>query len=107
MSVQVELGQLTEALAEYTYAYLVTVGDDYLPRVVAVVPVYADGVLTVDGIGNSTLRNVIGHPDVTLAYPPGSPDGYTLIVDGHGRCVDRELTITPVSAVLHRHAFSG
>ena len=38
MSVKVDLDQLAGALADFTFAYLVTVGDDYHAHIVAVEP---------------------------------------------------------------------
>ncbi len=43
MSVKVDLDRLADALTEYTFAYLVTVDDDYHAHTVAVEPVFADG----------------------------------------------------------------
>ena len=45
MSVKVDLDQLADALADFTFAYLVTVGDDYRAHTVAVEPVLADGMI--------------------------------------------------------------
>ena len=42
MSVKVDLDKLAEALADFTFAYLITVGDDYRAHTVAVEP-GADG----------------------------------------------------------------
>jgi hypothetical protein len=102
MSVKVDLGQLADALSEFTFAYLVTVGDDYRAHTVAVDAVLAKGVFDLGTVGNTTRRNVADHPDVTLVWPPSQPGGYTLIVDGRG---DGSI-VTPVHAVLHRPAAS-
>ncbi|HEX2402974.1 MAG TPA: pyridoxamine 5'-phosphate oxidase family protein [Mycobacterium sp.] len=104
MSVKVDLDQLADALADFTFAYLITVGDDYRAHTVAVEPVLAGGVLDVGSIGNSTRRNVTQHDGVTLVCPPREPGGYTLIVDGLGRPTDAGLTVEPTRAVLHRPA---
>ena len=85
MSVKVDLDQLTEALADYTFAYLVTVGDDYHAHTVAVEPQLGDGVIDVGPVGGSTRRNLTAHGNVTLVWPPSRRGGYTLIVDGHGQ----------------------
>ena len=102
MSVKVDLEQLAGALADFTFAYLITVGDDYRAHTVAVDPVLTDGLLDVGTVGNSTRRNVTQHPDVTVVWPPSEPGGYTLIVDGRAHLSDGTLTIAPNSAVLHR-----
>ena len=109
MSVQVDLDQLAVALADFTFAYLVTVGDDYHAHTVAVEPVLADGVIDVDPIGGTTRRNAATHRDVTLVWPPSQPGGYTLIVDGRGQSTDADsaLRIVPDRAVLHRKAAPG
>jgi hypothetical protein len=106
MSVKVDLDQLSDALAEYTIAYLITVGDDFRAHTVAVDPVFADGVVHVGTVGNSTRRNASQHPDVTLVWPPREPGGYTLIVDGRGEVSDDALKVVPSRAVLHRKATS-
>jgi hypothetical protein len=107
MSVKVNLDQLADALSDFTFAYLITVGDDYRAHTVAVETVLSDGTFDIGGVGRSTGKNTTAHPDVTLVWPPGEQGGYTLIVDGRGALVDSALTITPVSAVLHRPAAPG
>ena len=102
MSVKVDLDQLADALADFTFGYLITVGDDYHAHTVAVVPVLADGVLHVGEIGNTTRTNAINHDGVTLVWPPHEPGGYTLIVDGHAQSSDDGLRVAPTRAVLHR-----
>jgi hypothetical protein len=104
MSVKVDLDQLADALADFTFAYLITVGDNYHAHTVAVPPVLAGGMLQLASNGNTTRRNVIRHPDVTLVWPPREPGGYTLIVDGRGETAGDELAIMPDRAVLHRPA---
>jgi hypothetical protein len=103
MSIKVDLDQLADALAEFTFAYLITVGDDFRAHTVAVQPAFADGVIDVGPIGNTTCTNVGKHDGVTLVWPPHEPGGYTLIVDGRGT-VDDTLSVAPSRAVLHRPA---
>jgi len=104
MSIKVDLDQLADALADFTFAYLITVGDDYRAHTVAVQPVLSDGAIDVGSIGNTTRKNVGQHDGVTLVWPPSQPGGYTLIVDGRGRSTDDALTVEPTRAVLHRPA---
>ncbi|AFM15361.1 Pyridoxamine 5'-phosphate oxidase [Mycolicibacterium chubuense NBB4] len=102
MSVTVDLDRLADALGDFSYAYLVTVGDEYRVHTVAVDPVLTDGKLVVASVGNRTRGNVSAHPDVTLVWPPRTPGGYTLIIDGRAAVVDHGVRIAPASAVLHR-----
>jgi hypothetical protein len=107
MSVKVDLDQLADALADFTFAYLITVGDDYRAHTVAVQPVLADGILDVGAIGKSTRVNVAKHNGVTLVWPPREPGGYSLIVDGVGHPAHDALKVVPSRAVLHRPAAPG
>ncbi|MDT5075397.1 MAG: hypothetical protein QOJ80_34 [Mycobacterium sp.] len=107
MSVKVDLDKLAEALGDFTFTYLITVGDDYRAHTVAVDTALSDGTFHIGGVGNSTRRNATAHPDVTLVWPPREPGGYTLIVDGRGECSDAGLTVAPIHAVLHRPAAPG
>jgi hypothetical protein len=104
MSVKVDVDQLADALADFTFAYLITVGDDFRAHTVAVQPRLVDGVLGVGSIGNSTRKNVGKHDGVTLVWPPSEPGGYTLIVDGQGQPTEDALHVVPTRAVLHRPA---
>lgn len=106
MSVPVDLDQLADALADFTFAYLITVGDDFRAHAVAVDPVLTDGVFEIGSAGRSTRRNTAAHADVTLVWPPAEPGGYSLIVDGRGTVASDEapLVVVPGRAVLHRKA---
>lgn len=106
MSVAVDLEQLADALADYTFAYLITVGDDFHAHTVAVDPVLSHGVLDIGQVGATTRRNAGRHPDVTVIWPPREPGGYTLIVDGTAEVVDETVRLTPNRAVLHRSAIA-
>ena len=61
MSVKVDLDRLADELANYTFAYLVTVGDDFQAHTVAVEPVFADGGFDVGPVGSTTSRNLASH----------------------------------------------
>lgn len=106
MSVKVDLDQLADTLADFAFAYLITVSDDYQARTVAVDPVLRDGVLDVGTVGGGTRRNLAAHDGVTLLWPPREPGGYTLIVDGRSLAGsdDGPLQVEPRHGVLHRHA---
>lgn len=104
MSVKVDLDKLGATLADYAFAYLITVSDDHQAHTVAVDPVLTDGVFEFGPARNSTRRNLADHTGVTLLWPPLTPDGLTLIVDGHGAVIDDVLRVVPERAVLHRKA---
>ncbi len=107
MSVKVDLDTLAEALGDFSFAYLITVGDDYRAHTVAVDPVLASGAFGIGSVGNSTRRNAAAHPAVTLVWPPREPGGYTLIVDGSADVTGDGVSIRPTGAVLHRPAVAG
>ncbi len=106
MSVKVDLDKLADALAEFTFGYLITVGDDFRAHTVAVEPVLTAGTFDVGQMGSGTRRNAGEHPDVTVVWPPAEPGGYTLIVDGRAQVSDDCLRVVPTRAVLHRRATS-
>lgn len=106
MSVKVDLDKLADALTDFTFGYLITVGDDFRAHTVAVEPVLADGVFDVGPMGSGTRRNAGERPDVTVIWPPAESGGYTLIVDGRAKVTDDGLTVTPTKAILHRRATS-
>lgn len=106
MSVKVDLDKLADALTDFSFGYLITVGDDHRAHTVAVEPVLTEGVFDVGQMGSSTRRNAGDHPDVTVIWPPTNAGGYTLIVDGRAEVTDEGLTVTPTRAVLHRRATS-
>ncbi len=102
-----DLEQLADALADFTFAYLVTVDDGHRAHAVAVDPVLANGVIDVGTVGASTRRNLEQHDGVMLVWPPRERGGYTLIVDGRGEPTDTTLQVVPDRAVLHRRAAPG
>ncbi|MFV8166778.1 pyridoxamine 5'-phosphate oxidase family protein [Mycobacterium sp. 134] len=107
MSVKVDLNQLADKLADYTFAYLVTVDDNYHAHTVAVEPHLVNGVIHVGPVGGHTRRNLASHEHATLVCPPRQPGGYSLIVDGRGQAGtagDETHQIVPSRAVLHRRA---
>jgi hypothetical protein len=106
MSVKVDLDKLAEALTDFPFGYLITVGEDFRAHTVAVEPVLVDGVFDVGQMGSGTRRNAGEHPDVTVIWPPAEPGGYTLIVDGRAEVRDGGLTVAPTKAILHRRATS-
>ena len=108
----VDFQRLADALADYRFAYLVTVDDDYRVHTVTVEPELRDRVIAVGLIGGRTRRNVDKHGDVTLLWPPSEPGGYSLIVDGRAEVLGASdatddvvaLQVAPTRALLHRNA---
>lgn len=86
-------------------AYLVTVGPDDSPHVVAVTA-HWDGEALVVPAGRTTSANVERRADVTLVWPAPPGRGYSLLVDGIASRRpgpgDPTLAIEPGKAVLHR-----
>lgn len=93
---------LPEVLADYGFAYLLTLGDDARPHVSTVSPVVSDGVLRVAGLGRHALDNVGVRPSVTLVWPPLVAGGRSLIVDGAAVVSGSSITVSVSRAVLHR-----
>ncbi|MCV7021953.1 pyridoxamine 5'-phosphate oxidase family protein [Mycolicibacterium novocastrense] len=104
MSVKVDLDRLTDVLADFGFAYLISVGDDYRAHTVAVDPVLRDGRFDVGTVGRHTRENTDRHGDVTIVWPPSEPGGYSLIVDGQAHRAGEALSVQPSRAVLHRKA---
>lgn len=108
---KVDLKALADALADYPYAYLVTVDDGYRVHTVTVEPQLREAVLDVGLIGGRTRNNLAQRADVTLLWPPAEPGGYSLIVDGTAEVTEAgaetaRLTVVPTRALLHRDADS-
>ncbi|MCE3551479.1 pyridoxamine 5'-phosphate oxidase family protein [Pseudonocardia sp. RS11V-5] len=104
MSIAVPTDELASTVARYDFAYLLTIGDDGRPHVTAVSPVVTDTGLVVGDLGRRTRGNLAARPVVTLVWPPGSAEGYSLIVDGGSSLSGDALVVTPTRAVLHRPA---
>ncbi|MUL66470.1 hypothetical protein BOO86_18495 [Mycobacterium sp. CBMA 234] len=107
MSAHVDLEQLAGTLADFTFAYLVTVNDDHRAHVVTVGPEFVGGVFEINAVGDRTSGNLAQRTDVTLIWPPHDPGGYTLLVDGRGEVKGTRLQVFPSRAVLHRPAEAG
>lgn len=104
MSIPVELEDLVAATAERAFAYVITVGDDSTPHLVAAVPSWGDTGATIT-VGRSTLDNATARSAITLCYPPSEPGGYSLIVDGTAAAGEPgTIAFAPTGAVLHRPA---
>ncbi len=104
MSIPVPLAELRAALADHTYAYLLTAAATGGPHVVAVAPSFEGDALVVDEVGRRTCANAAASPAVTLVWPPRADGGYSLIVDGEASVDDARVIVTPRRAVRHRPA---
>jgi hypothetical protein len=104
VSIAVAIDDLAEAVARFDFAYLVTIGDDGRPHVVAVSPQVRDAGVVVGELGRKTRANLAARPAVTLVWPPRSADEHSLIVDGSAELDGDTLTVTVSRAVLHRPA---
>ncbi len=108
---RVDLERLGAALADYPYAYLITVDEAYRVHTVTVRPRLRDSTLDIGPIGGHTRENLAHRSDVTLLWPPPEPGGYSLIVDGRAEASDpgdasARVGIVPTRALLHRDADS-
>ncbi len=103
MSIKVEMGQLAETITQHDYAYLLSPGGAR-PHVVQVSPVVEPTGLHLPTPGRSALRLASEHPAVTVLFPPRSPGGYSLIVDGVAEREGDNLRVAVDHAVLHRPA---
>lgn len=103
MSVPVALDELAASLAEHPWGYLLTVGSDGRPRVLAVPTEILDGVVHCR-TGASARSNVGERPLVTMVFPPAVEGSMSLIVDGEGVAIADGVAVHPTSAVLHRAA---
>lgn len=108
---KVDLQALADALADYPYAYLITVDDEYRAHTVTVEPQLREATLDIGLIGGRTRNNLAKRADVTLLWPPTEPGGYSLIVDGTAEVSEAaaetaRLTVVPTRALLHRDADS-
>ena len=120
---KVDLKRLVTALADYPFAYLITVDDGYRVHTVTVQPVLRDflddsegsagAVLDIGLIGGHTRQNLAHRSNVTLLWPPPEPGGYSLIVDGRADATESDMHsnpetarfgVIPTRALLHRNA---
>ena len=107
MSIKVELDEVrTVAAGQAPFAYLLTVSDDASAHAVAITPDIGADTITCDA-GNRSCANARHRPNVSLLWPPGRPDDYSLIVDGRASVEGSTVTITPERAVRHRPAPGG
>jgi hypothetical protein len=105
VSIAVAIERLMEEVDRWGFGYLLTVGDDGRPRLLALRPQVSGDVLRFDAGGGSTCRNASERPGVTIVFPPsGHSDGFSLVVDGEATVEGGMIDVRPTSAVLHRPA---
>lgn len=104
MSHVVPLDSLADAVAERTFAYLLTVSDDSRPHAVAVVPRLTGTDLHVAGVGRRTRAHASARPDVSVVWPAPDASGWTVIADGLATVAGDLITVHLDHAVLHRPA---
>ena len=104
MSIPVDLADLNVALADFGAGYLLSASAEGRVKVVTVEPRIVDGTLVVRGPGRGSAANVARNELVTVLFPPLSPRGYTLLVDGSAALEGDDVRVRPTSAVLHRPA---
>jgi hypothetical protein len=108
---KVDLQRLAAALDDFSFAYLITVDDDYRVHTVTVEPTMREAILDVGLIGGGTRKNLARRAELTLLWPPSEAGGYSLIVDGAAQISDANeetawLGVVPTRALLHREAES-
>jgi hypothetical protein len=110
MARTVDLARLAELLPGYRYAFLVTVGDDYRVRTVAITPTFDGARLDIGPVGTHGRENMAARDAVTLVWPARDVGEYSLFVDGRAELPDDPagpVLVTPTKALLHRPVFEG
>ena len=107
MSIAVTIDDLPAAIdAQIGWCYLLNVGDDGAPRVLAIVPEWSMGGTLRAEVGARTAANVAARSRITLVYPPASAAGLSLIIDGEATVDGTTVAFLPVTAVMHRSAIA-
>lgn len=104
MSIPVDIAELERALGDFGPGYLLTASREGQVKAVTVEPTVVGGSLVVPGESRGSAANLASNPLVTVIFPPSSPRGYTLIIDGSATVGDNEIVVTARQAVLHRPA---
>jgi hypothetical protein len=103
VSIAVALEDLPAEVQRRGFGYLLTVGDDGRPHVVALIPTVVGRALHFDA-GGRTCRNVEARSAVCVVFPPTGDDDFSLVVDGEARVDGPSVAVTPTWAVRHRPA---
>ncbi|WP_349898701.1 hypothetical protein [Parafrigoribacterium soli] len=102
MSKPVDMQVLAKTVAEYGFAYLVTIADGDRIHTSPVKPALSADRLVVPAPSSRVQKNTSQRPKVSLVWPPAQPDGYSLIVDGAAQFDGDVLAVIPSRAILHR-----
>ena len=109
MSVPVGSDSIEQHILGRPFAYVISMSTTGA-HVIAVQVELWEGRLDCSRVGNSTRRNVVDNPTVTVVFPPArdySGDeyaSYSLLVDGEAVNLGDRLLVEIRNAVLHRPA---
>jgi len=104
VSIPVPLADLAAAVSARSFGYLITVNADATPKVLALVPTWIEGRLRFSAGAGGTARNALERPQVSVVFPPGDTDAFTLVVDGTASVLGEIIEVLPTWAVRHRPA---
>jgi len=103
MASNVDFARLAEKLVGYDYAYLITVDAENRPHPVPVMPKLNGETVHIGALGGRRSRaNLARSSDVTVMWPPPSPGGYTVIVDGTAEVSDAGGDLASVAIAASR-----
>lgn len=98
----VDMSALQNVIADYSFAYLITIAHGDRIHTSVVHPSVDGENLIVTAPSDRVQKNAGQQPKVSLVWPPREPGGYSLIVDGLAKCEDETLTLAPSRAIQHR-----
>ncbi|MFB7716052.1 pyridoxamine 5'-phosphate oxidase family protein [Nocardia sp. NPDC056100] len=101
MSTQALPSELVEAIGRYRLAFLITIGPHDGPHTTPQQTILDANRVHLPGIGPTTRRNIAASPAITILWPPATPDGHALILDGIATVSGADLDIRATRAVLH------
>lgn len=93
---------LAKTIADYGFAYLITIGDGDRIHTSMVQPTIEGESLSLHVPSSRVQENTVRRPKVSLVWPPREPDGYSLIVDGAAQLDGDNVRVVPSRAILHR-----
>ncbi|MEO6941428.1 MAG: hypothetical protein ABI238_01600 [Terrimesophilobacter sp.] len=102
MGKTVNMRGIEKAIADYGFAYLITVADGDRIHTSVVQPTVEGECLIVPSPSDRVQANTGQRPKISLVWPPREPDGYSLIVDGVAQFGADNLRVIPSRAILHR-----